>query len=92
MDKTGLHCFVSGRVQGVFFRSCTKEKAIELGLTGWVKNLTDGRVEAMIYGEKDKISIIKEWLQQGPNASKVEKINTSKEQFDPSYTSFKIVY
>lgn len=54
-DKDRAHIFVSGRVQGIFFRSSTQKKARELGLTGWVRNLQDGRVEAVFEGEKDKI-------------------------------------
>jgi len=64
--KARAHIFVSGRVQAVFFRSKTREKAQELGLTGWVKNLADGRVEAVFEGDKAKVEEILEWAKKGP--------------------------
>lgn len=71
MAKSGMHCFVSGRVQGVFYRANTQRKAVELGLTGWVRNLDDGRVEAMLFGEAENMALMKDWLWQGPSAAKV---------------------
>ncbi len=53
--KIRVHIFVSGKVQGVFFRSSTRDKAKHLGLTGWVRNLEDGRVEAVLEGDKEHI-------------------------------------
>ena len=52
-DLIGRHYFLSGKVQGVWFRASTKEQADLLGVTGWVRNLSDGRVEVLAYGEKD---------------------------------------
>jgi acylphosphatase len=54
-EKVRVHIFISGRVQGVFFCQEIKEKAEELGVFGWVKNLSDGRIEAIFEGEEDKI-------------------------------------
>lgn len=70
-DKIGLHCFVHGRVQGVWFRASTKSKAESLGLTGWARNLEDGRVEVMAYGDKASIMQLHEWLKEGPPLAKV---------------------
>ena len=61
-------------MQGVFFRQFTQEKAQELGLVGWVKNLADGRVEAVIEGDKEKIDKLLTYLKQGPSLSKVENV------------------
>ncbi len=55
MDKIKAHVFFSGRVQGVFFRAFTKENADKLNVTGWVRNLRDGRVEAVFEGSKEDV-------------------------------------
>ncbi len=58
MEKVRAHVFFSGRVQGVFFRAFTKENADRLGINGWVRNLPDGRVEAVFEGPRDKVEKI----------------------------------
>jgi acylphosphatase len=65
------HFLVSGRVQGVFYRSSTQAKARELGLTGWVHNLPDGRVEAMACGEPGVLEEFERWLWRGPERASV---------------------
>jgi len=70
MEKT-IHCFVSGRVQGVCFRMSTEQQAKILGLTGWVRNLSDGRVEVMASGEPGLIDELRTWLSHGPAMAKV---------------------
>jgi acylphosphatase len=69
-----VHYWVSGRVQGVWYRSSTEKIAKKLGLTGWVCNLSDGRVEILACGPKEKISLLQEWLWQGPTAAKVTEV------------------
>jgi len=69
-----VHLFISGRVQGVFYRAFTKEVADSLGLKGWVRNLRDGRVEAVFEGEEDKISIAIERCKEGPPYARVDNI------------------
>ena len=76
MIKT-MHFFVSGRVQGVFFRASTRHQANTLGLTGWVQNLADGRVEGMATGEEGVLQEFEQWLQQGPDMAKVSKLETA---------------
>jgi len=61
-----LHVWVEGRVQGVFFRDSTQRKAAALGLTGWVKNLPDGRVEALFVGDEDACRRALEFVSVGP--------------------------
>ena len=75
MDKT-IHCFVSGRVQGVCFRMSTREKATILGLTGWVRNLIDGRVELIASGEESLIDELREWLNHGPKMANVLNVES----------------
>ena len=70
MDK-GIHCFVTGRVQGVFFRQSTQEQANLCGLTGWVRNLHDGRVEVMAFGDEKQLECLKQWLKSGPAMARV---------------------
>jgi acylphosphatase len=74
-----VHLFISGRVQGVFFRAFTEAKATSLHLAGWVKNLPDGRVEAVFEGEKSRVDKMVAWCYQGPPASKVEKVEVKEE-------------
>lgn len=61
-----IHCYISGKVQGVWFRATTKQQAEELGITGWVRNLADGRVEVMACGSEEQIELFYAWLEQGP--------------------------
>ena len=71
---TILHCFVSGRVQGVFFRSSTQNQAKQLGLSGWVRNLPDGRVEVLAQGDSIAIDQLRSWLEVGPRHASVSDV------------------
>lgn len=66
-----IHCYVAGNVQGVWFRASTKSEADKLSITGWARNLPDGRVEVMACGEKDKIARLQAWLKKGPELANV---------------------
>ncbi|ACI20820.1 MULTISPECIES: acylphosphatase [Thermodesulfovibrio] len=68
------HLFISGRVQGVFYRAFTEEIALSLRLNGWVRNLRDGRVEAVFEGEEEKISIAIQRCKEGPPHARVDNI------------------
>lgn len=70
MNKT-INCFISGRVQGVCFRMSSSQQAKLLGLTGWVRNLDDGRVEVIASGEVSLIEQFRQWLAHGPDMAKV---------------------
>jgi len=70
---------VSGRVQGVFFRDSTRRKATELGLSGWVRNLPDGRVEAEIEGSPDAVDEMLRWCEGGPPDARVENVCVERE-------------
>ncbi len=74
MTLVTIHCFVSGAVQGVFFRASTKKEADLLGLSGWVRNLADGRVEVLACGERDRITRLQTWLHRGPPAATVTEV------------------
>ncbi len=67
-------CIVSGRVQGVYYRATTANRARELGVTGHAKNLPDGRVEVLAVGEASAVNALVEWLWEGSTASKVTSV------------------
>ena len=68
-------CFVSGRVQGVFYRASTRQKAIELGCAGFARNLPDGRVEVLAVGEPQAVQGLLDWLWRGSPASEVKSVD-----------------
>lgn len=71
------HYWISGRVQRVSYRASTQAKAKELGLTGWVRNLADGRVEAVACGEPSVLDALEEWLWQGPSRAEVSQVEVA---------------
>ena len=68
------HCRVSGRVQGVFYRASTAEQARRLGVTGYARNLTDGRVEVLACGDAESVDALVAWLSIGPSAARVTDV------------------
>lgn len=66
---------VSGRVQGVFFRASTRQKAVELGVSGWVRNCADGDVEGVACGDETQLAAFRSWLADGPPMATVEKMD-----------------
>jgi acylphosphatase len=70
------HVYVSGQVQGVFFRDSARERAGQLGLAGWVRNLPDGRVEALFEGPSEKVREMVRWCEEGPSHAAVENVET----------------
>lgn len=91
-DKIRARIFAEGIVQGVFFRENTRQKADELGILGWVRNLPDGRVEIVIEGEKQKVEKMIKWIEKGYKFAKVEKIDIKLEKFNGEFQNFKIRY
>jgi acylphosphatase len=92
--KARVKVLVSGRVQGVFFRQNTKEKARELGLKGWVKNLPDGRVEALFEGEKSLIEEILNWFKKGGvPLARIDNLEVSWQEISSDILEdFRIIY
>lgn len=86
------HIFVEGRVQGVFYRAWTRENASKLGLTGWVKNLADGRVEAVFEGEKKKVEEMVKKCQEGSRAAKPTHVDVNMEEATGEFEGFEIKY
>jgi len=79
MSKTRIHLFVSGRVQGVGFRASARRRAGELGVGGWIKNLPDGRVEAVAEGPERSVEKMVRWCRRGPRRAEVENIEIGEE-------------
>ncbi len=75
-------CYVSGRVQGVFYRASTRQRAEMLGVTGYARNLADGRVEVLACGEPAAVAELCEWLREGPPAASVTEVAV--EELDPA--------
>ena len=92
MEIARLHIIIEGIVQGVFFRASTIEESSKLGLTGWVMNCSDGRVEAVFEGEIDKIEQIIEWCKKGRPGAVVSNVETAWERETGEYDSFTIKY
>ena len=74
MKTLCLRCYVSGRVQGVGFRHATADQALNLGVTGYVRNLPDRRVEVMACGEERAVNALRNWLWQGPQLARVSEV------------------
>jgi len=89
MTEICLHAWVSGKVQGVFFRVETQKRATELGLRGWVRNTDDDRVEVMACGEEDAVNRLKAWLSQGPARARVSDVRALTCPYE-NFTTFEI--
>lgn len=74
MFDARAHVFISGHVQGVFFRSMTADMANDQGLTGWVRNLSDGRVEIVAEGGKERCQRLIDWCYEGPTNARVDNV------------------
>lgn len=91
MEKRRVAVKVKGRVQGVFFRQSTRERALSLQLTGWVRNLPDGDVEAVFEGSKQAIKEILIWCKQGPSSARVDDLQVINEEQTGEFSSFRII-
>ena len=92
MENIRAHVFVSGRVQGVFFRSYTQDKAKELNLKGWVRNTRDRKVEALFEGEKESVEAMIKWCYEGPPYAKVTNVEVKWEQLTGEFSTFGVRY
>jgi acylphosphatase len=90
--KTRAHMFVSGRVQGVFFRSETKHKAESRNVKGWIRNLPDGRVEAVFEGEEEAVKALIEVCKRGPSGARITNVDLRWENFTGEFDVFKVKY
>ncbi|MDT8421664.1 MAG: acylphosphatase [Desulfuromonadales bacterium] len=81
---------IKGRVQGVFFRQSTRETAVSLGATGWVRNLPDGSVAAVVEGPEIAVRQVIAWCRQGPAAARVDSVTVDWHQATGEFTAFTI--
>jgi acylphosphatase len=86
------HVRISGRVQGVYFRANTRKQSQALGLTGWVRNLPDGCVEAVFEGEQKDAEAMLAWCRTGTPPARVDHVEAEEENAEGGFTSFDIVY
>lgn len=85
-----VHIHVSGRVQGVFYRSNTRRRALGLGLTGWVRNIPDGRVEAIVEGEEEQIEKLIDWCRRGPPSAAVTGLEFRRKPPTGEFDTFRV--
>lgn len=92
MRLVRAHVYISGRVQGVFFRANTKRMADSLGVKGWVRNLMDGRVEAIFEGGEENVKRLIEWCWKGPPAARVDNVEVKWEEYKGEFSDFRVRY
>ncbi len=91
-DKARIHVLIEGRVHGVYFRASTRDEARALGLAGWVRNLADGRVEALFEGERQVLEIMLAWCRQGPPHAYVDHLEVEWQPYLGDLADFRLVY
>ncbi len=92
MSDGRAHVYVSGTVQGVYFRANTQEEARHRGITGWVKNRNDGRVEAVFEGQQSTIKEMIDWCHEGSPRATVENVTVEWEEPTGEFDDFTINY
>ena len=85
-----LHLWISGRVQGVFFRGAAADEARTLAITGWARNLPDGRVEIVAEGRRPALNALAAWAHQGPPAAHVTQVHEEWSQFQGEFSGFRV--
>lgn len=91
-NRVRAHALISGRVQGVFYRMETRKVAEKFGVAGWVRNLIDGRVEAMFEGAEGDVEAVLKWCHEGPRHAVVENVEISRQAYSGEFDSFEIAY
>jgi acylphosphatase len=91
MANKRVELIIRGRVQGVFFRAAAQREARRLGITGWVKNRTDGSLELTAEGEEDSIRELTGWAQHGPSAARVDHVDVRWRGYSGEFPEFVII-
>jgi acylphosphatase len=92
MKKRRAHVWIRGRVHGVFFRAFTRDAALSAGVTGWVRNLPDGRVEAVFEGNEENVQNVVNWCHEGSPMSRVDYVEELEEVYIGEFHNFRITY
>ena len=92
MKQQRVHILVSGRVQGVFFRQALKVVAKKNNVFGWVRNLTDKRVEAILEGHSQSVNLVIKWVRIGSANSRVDNVEITNEEFKNEFSTFEVLY
>ena len=92
MEQQRVHLLINGKVQGVFFRQALKVVAKKNNVSGWVRNLNDRRVEAVLEGDNKSINSVIEWTHIGPANSRVDDVEVSNEEFKNEFSTFDVLY
>ena len=92
MKKRRAHVWITGRVQGVFFRAYAQDAAQRTGVAGWVRNLPDGRVEAVFEGDEDKVQEMIEWCHEGSPLGRVEGVEVVQETYTGEFYRLTITH
>ena len=92
MSMKQIHIFVTGRVQGVFFRQSTRVMAIKNNVSGWGSNLDDGRLEIVAQGETNNVDNLADWCKTGPANSRVDEFELSEENITNEFEDFEVRY
>ena len=89
-NKVRKNVYISGRVQGVGFRASTRRKAKQVGVKGWVRNLYDGRVEAVFAGEKEKVQKLINYVNKGPSFARVKNVEVIDSEYKGEFNNFTV--
>lgn len=92
MEQTRAHLKITGRVQGVGFRNSTRRKARQLGVNGWVRNLPNGSVEAVVEGNKEDVEDLIAWAKRGPRLASVNEVKLEQKEPKNEFETFSIRY
>lgn len=92
MEHVRARVMIEGHVQGVNFRAATRHQALSAGVCGWVKNLPDGRVEALFEGQRSAVQRVVSWCYRGPNHARVDRVQVTWEKPNGEAQEFAIVW
>ncbi len=91
-EHVGARVIISGKVQGVFFRAETQKAARRYGVVGWVRNRTDGTVEALMEGLREDVEVLIAWCNEGSPMSRVDRVDVKWKEYTGKFARFEVTY